>query len=250
MEKNPTYEELLSLTEEQNKEIMQLKALTAAGLTLGDVSAVIEENEKLKSELEKEKKAKRFYARLLVIAKKRMIAYKQKIATLKRDPLMGIYTRRTLEDFVTLPEDTTYIMCDIDKFTDYNNEYGHEMGDRVLKTIGESLLEAVKRESDFSIRYGGDEILIILTSCGVEDAVRKINEIKELVSAKSQENRIPREVTMSFGMFYNESNPYMKPLEASKLADEALYESKCNGRNQITIHGMNSQVIGGRAYGD
>ena len=147
------------------------------------------------------------------------------------DPLTGLYTRRILKkvrDFGTV------IICDIDYFKKVNDSFGHEMGDEVLRKISYILMNSI-RIGDVACRYGGDEMVIILTTDNKEVVHSRIDSICERVRESFD---LPNfQVTLSVGIAFNEENESLDKL--IEKADKALYHSKENGRNQVTYYEPN-----------
>lgn len=161
------------------------------------------ENRKLKKEL----------------AKYKEMAYK--------DTLTSLNNRRSLE---SISDYDCLILGDIDHFKIINDTYGHLVGDEVLVEIS-SVFKHFVRETDYVCRWGGEEFLIFLKNCDDEDAYGKANLLREKIMELSDEFGF--EITMSFGV----SNLSDRTLEeAIKNADEAMYESKHNGRNRVTVY--------------
>lgn len=161
------------------------------------------ENRKLKKEL----------------AKYKEMAYK--------DTLTSLNNRRSLE---SISDYDCLILGDIDHFKIINDTYGHLVGDEVLVEIS-SVFKHFVRETDYVCRWGGEEFLIFLKNCDDEDAYGKANLLREKIMELSDEFGF--EITMSFGV----SNLSDSTLEdAIKNADEAMYESKHNGRNRVTVY--------------
>ena len=136
------------------------------------------------------------------------------------DVLTKTYNRRILD------KETNYdvvVMCDIDNFKEINDSFGHQVGDEILKKVSKLLL-SITREDDFVCRYGGDEFIIVLKNCCIIDANNKIEKLKEKLN----------EISLSFGITEYEENKTLA--EAIKEADEALYISKNNGKNEISIY--------------
>lgn len=161
-----------------------------------------------------------------------------------RDPLTGLYNRAYLNEFLERDLERAHrnnmkiavVMMDIDHFKRINDQYGHEAGDLVLKEIGK-LLQANIRGSDISCRYGGEEFLIILYDSDIDGVISRIEQIRILISQmKSNQNGLPLEkITASFGLAISpEHGDHSEVLIAA--ADQALYQSKKNGRNQLTIY--------------
>ncbi|MEA2111921.1 MAG: diguanylate cyclase [Campylobacterota bacterium] len=122
------------------------------------------------------------------------------------------------------------IMIDIDFFKAVNDVYGHLVGDEVLKEFA-TLLKNNIRESDFIGRWGGEEFLIILPHTDIAEAVKSAQKLQNVINSYS----FPQvgKKTASFGLSGFKDNMSIKQLLEN--VDEALYTSKNNGRNQITV---------------
>jgi diguanylate cyclase (GGDEF)-like protein len=160
------------------------------------------------------------------------------------DALTGIPNRRSFSE--RIPEEfrnsrrnklpLSIIMCDIDNFKSYNDNYGHTKGDECLKQIAQIIKKTLQRPRDFCARYGGEEFVIVLPDTSEEGAVRVAEEIRETV----QKTKIPHAnsspldvVTLSLGvstMIGDALTPYEKLVQQ---ADKALYMAKQKGRNCV-----------------
>jgi diguanylate cyclase (GGDEF)-like protein len=158
-----------------------------------------------------------------------------------RDTLTGLYNRRFLEGNINpilagvQRRETTMaiLMCDMDFFKKVNDEYGHESGDMVLKTLSHILQNTV-RSSDLVIRYGGEEFLILLVDCNPDGLAMQIAE-KIRKKVEDQQFRLEGATlrkTLSIGIsqFPGDTSAFW---EAVKFADVALYRAKEQGRNQV-----------------
>jgi diguanylate cyclase (GGDEF)-like protein len=123
------------------------------------------------------------------------------------------------------------LLADLDRFKAYNDTYGHPEGDRALKGFGAVLTE-VSRTSDTAVRYGGEEFAIILPNTGAEEAAFLAERIR--VSLKGTYFGI-RGVTASFGCSEVSPGPDAKERLVA-AADRALYQSKADGRDRVTVH--------------
>lgn len=126
-------------------------------------------------------------------------------------------------------EKRTLFMLDIDNFKSVNDTYGHMFGNAVLAMVGVKLQSAISGKG-LASRWGGDEFLGIL-AVGHEEAQRIITQF--MSSLKNEENESPYCVTVSVGIA--EINGKVAPEQMIKKVDEALYKSKEDGRNRITI---------------
>lgn len=146
------------------------------------------------------------------------------------DPLTGLYNRRILDSLVKLP--TIAIMLDIDNFKMINDTFGHDMGDYVISNIG-TILRNNFRSSDYVLRLGGDEFLILIIDYKNEEFIlERCEKVKREIYDM---NMVPNhKVTISVGVAID--NNYNKLDEIIKKADESLYVSKNNGNNQVTLN--------------
>jgi len=162
------------------------------------------------------------------------------------DQLTGIYNRRyldgNLKKVIKLHSRTggnlSVLMIDIDFFKKYNDTYGHGAGDDCLRIIANTLSQCVIREEDFVARYGGEEFVAVLPNTDENGA----NLIAKKMLEKVRECKIPHKtsdiadyVTISIGGTTDVINHLQNGKSYIKLADEALYESKKNGRNRYTF---------------
>jgi len=159
-----------------------------------------------------------------------------------KDTLTGLYNRRYLQEHITHfiskakrnKTKLAVLLLDIDYFKIVNDTYGHDAGDIVLKSLSNVFLANV-RESDMVIRYGGEEFVIILTDCTTdEDIVQIANKINAVTQQTniyiSNGFTIQKTVSIGIAMYPDDSESFETLLQK---ADEALYEAKNNGRNQV-----------------
>ncbi|MBQ9181963.1 MAG: GGDEF domain-containing protein [Bacilli bacterium] len=144
---------------------------------------------------------------------------------LKRDSLTGIYNRRILK---FIGNYSIVAMCDIDDFKSINDNYGHDFGDEILKIVSNIIVQNV-RSSDYVVRFGGDEFIIVFNNCNLNTVVNRMEKIQEnLIKVEDLE------LTLSIGISeYQES---VSLDDAIKKADHALYKSKNNGKKQIKVY--------------
>ena len=123
-------------------------------------------------------------------------------------------------------------MIDIDKFKNINDTYGHDIGDIAIKEI-KKILDRNLRLSDLTARFGGEEFCILLEDISVEDIKKLFEKIRqEFENNVIDANGVKITYTVSFGIAYGMSDLLD---DMVKLSDDALYDSKENGRNQVTI---------------
>ncbi|MBI4351767.1 MAG: sensor domain-containing diguanylate cyclase [Elusimicrobia bacterium] len=157
-----------------------------------------------------------------------------------KDGLTGLYTHRAFQS--RLEEEIlrsararapfSVVMSDIDHFKSYNDTFGHQAGDAVLKAVSETVAAGV-REVDFAARYGGEEFALVITGAGKAQAAAAAESIRRALEARSFNfGGRASGVTASFGVAEF-------PAEASaagqlvRLADERLFRAKQEGRNRV-----------------
>jgi diguanylate cyclase (GGDEF)-like protein/PAS domain S-box-containing protein len=154
------------------------------------------------------------------------------------DPLTQIYNRgkfhQALEEEIKRQRryetDLTAIMLDIDHFKPINDTYGHDVGDKILVSLVE-LVKLCIRETDIFSRWGGEEFMILLPHTSLDNAARLAERIRVKVTESNFE--VVGSVTCSFGV--SELLPEDTDETFTKRVDNALYESKRNGRNRVTV---------------
>ncbi len=160
-----------------------------------------------------------------------------------QDSLTGIANRRHMEDILQrqfyrmLRHNTpcSIIMLDVDHFKNFNDTYGHDMGDHVLKELGTYLKEKSRGE-DLACRYGGEEFIIILADTDIDQAAKKAQkvreEIAETIAIPFMSEKL--HITVSVGVATSPTHG-RNVAELIKSADKALYRAKENGRNRVEL---------------
>ncbi|MBR1776211.1 diguanylate cyclase [bacterium] len=178
-----------------------------------------------------------FLAKYLM--KSRDFEYQYKLATI--DGLTELYNHRYFQDTLRKQIDIaqrynqpfSLIICDIDFFKKFNDTYGHQAGDAVLRQVAQTLKKN-SRTTDYVCRYGGEEMSIILPNTGAEEALLLANRICSAVSEKPF-HLTPVEtadVTISLGVATFPDNA-QSPQDLIEWADKGLYYAKEHGRNQV-----------------
>ena len=130
------------------------------------------------------------------------------------------------------------ILMDIDFFKKFNDNFGHQVGDQVLRLVGKTLNDNVKGQ-DITARYGGEEFAILLPRTELNGAMRLADKLREEVQSKELVNRKSGKkmgkITVSGGVA--QSVPGQTIDDLIERADKALYQAKENGRNQIATLG-------------
>ncbi|HFE37769.1 MAG TPA: GGDEF domain-containing protein [Gammaproteobacteria bacterium] len=177
----------------------------------------------------------------LVYPLRNAISYQQALLAAHKDPLTGVYNRATLEESLNREvklaqryvRNLSMIILDIDNFKQFNDNYGHDVGDEVIKTTVERTV-ACMRSTDVIFRYGGEEFVILLSNTDIEGAAFLAERIRESV----EETSIHHE-SGAIGITISLGAAELKPNEMNanffSRADKALYRAKGLGKNQVCI---------------
>ncbi len=173
------------------------------------------------------------------LLKSRDFEYTYKLAT--TDGLTELYNHRffqeqmknKLEQAKKSNGTFSLILLDIDFFKKFNDKYGHQAGDAVLRHVAKTIKSCVRSE-DLVCRYGGEEMTIILNNTNYESAVKIATKICETIADKKYQLTPDLEVnvTVSLGVSTYPQNG-KSPSEMIEYADQCLYKAKENGRNQV-----------------
>jgi diguanylate cyclase (GGDEF)-like protein len=151
------------------------------------------------------------------------------------DSLTGLLTRRGLETRVReLHESgTRYVVAyaDLDHFKELNDVFGHDSGDRALRTFSQVLRDAL-RPTDLPCRYGGEEFVIVLPDCKIDEAVQVVERVRERMVLRLASGAVPS-FTVSIGLAASEQAPEFE--QVVDLADKALLQAKASGRDQVVV---------------
>jgi diguanylate cyclase (GGDEF)-like protein len=167
------------------------------------------------------------------------------VAAARTDPMLGILNRAAFDDIhadshrQSLANQTEYALCiaDVDHFKRYNDGYGHAAGDVALRKVAQALRRAM-RPSDILARYGGEEIVALLTDMGddsVEDSVRRMTEMVASLNLPHENNDGHGRVTVCVGAAVFCPASGETAAEVFERADRALYQAKAAGRNQAVV---------------
>lgn len=161
-----------------------------------------------------------------------------------RDPLTGLFNRRYLEETLALEmarasrsgAPLTVVMCDIDHFKRFNDEFGHDAGDQVLQTVAAELRRRF-RDGDVVCRFGGEEFVVIAPATDANVLSARVEEVRQAISLLTvrQGERALGSVTMSFGLATWAPGMDREGVALLKAADAALYAAKRDGRNRLVI---------------
>ncbi|GAB3487406.1 sensor domain-containing diguanylate cyclase [Marinomonas epiphytica] len=161
----------------------------------------------------------------------------------KKDALTGLFNRRYYDDTLCreisrarrLQQPLSLILCDIDSFKEFNDNYGHQAGDRCLQEVANALKHEILRSCDMVARYGGEEFVILLPNTDLNSAIKLAESIRKKVwnikpskvTGETTQNRI----SISIGVAC--TNELLKDSLLFETADQNLYLAKNSGRNRI-----------------
>lgn len=183
-------------------------------------------------------------AELIARAKNLIVAQQlyQQVLTQKKelehmamtDQLTGLYNRHYLAQFIKKVFSTakrhkyplSLVMIDLDKFKQINDKFGHEKGDQVLVTIAK-ILQSECRIEDAVVRLGGDEFLLVMPHCSLEQAKEKADSIRLRISQLTLSNI---KISASIGLSSTEQGSFVFE-HIFNCADEATYQAKASGGN-------------------
>ncbi|MEH2921724.1 diguanylate cyclase [Samsonia erythrinae] len=153
----------------------------------------------------------------------------------RSDPMTELLNRRGLDNVLRYwrikQKSFALIALDIDHFKRINDTYGHDVGDIVIRHMGQ-LIRASSRDTDILCRSGGEEFLILLPETTLDEAINTAERLRQCV----QESTLPvvGNITISLGVALWQPGDNRIAIEhAFKMADDALYQAKQKGRNQV-----------------
>ena len=157
--------------------------------------------------------------------------------TASRDPLTGLLNRAAMDRLVEAakarePADRPpycLLMIDIDHFKKINDQYGHLLGDEALRAVAAAVSSSI-RKGDIAVRYGGEEILVMLPATELAGAAEVAHRIREAVAVSP----LPFKLTVSVGVAAGDPLTD-RPEQTFDRADQALYRAKARGRDCIVV---------------
>ena len=202
------------------------------GNVISETQKMVSENHVLETKLERSSET-------MIELKKEMEAVREEAYT---DSLTGIANRKKFDlEIVRLIGEArennkplSMIFIDIDHFKSFNDAYGHQIGDQVLRLVAKTFQESLKGR-DFSCRYGGEEFVILLPETNQDGGAKIANILRESIKNKDIKNRHTGEsltrVTISAGVAQTLKNEEIT--DWISRADRALYEAKRKGRDCV-----------------
>jgi diguanylate cyclase (GGDEF)-like protein len=162
-----------------------------------------------------------------------------------RDPLTGLFNRRYMEETLKLEiarasrADTplSLVMCDVDHFKRFNDEFGHDAGDAVLQVVAAEMRSRF-RDGDVICRFGGEEFTIIAPGTTADALAGRVEVVRRAIAELTvrHNNRSLGSTSMSFGIATWSNTMARDGSTLIQAADVALYQSKREGRNRATIN--------------
>ena len=207
---------------------------------LAQTQSMLKENQRLESELKDSSDTMDELKRELDLVRKEALT----------DSLTGVANRKSFDVNIkrliddTKRKDNTFsmIMLDIDHFKEFNDNFGHQLGDQVLRLVARTLTDGVKGR-DIVCRYGGEEFIVLLPETNIMGAERVASDIRMSVEERELVNKTTGEkighITISGGVAEYRAGESLDDIV--ERADNALYTAKNNGRNQIVTAPMAGQ---------
>lgn len=159
------------------------------------------------------------------------------------DSLTGLFNRRYMEESLEREfsraarkkTSVAILMVDIDHFKRFNDTYGHQAGDALLRSLGD-LLKRYTRGQDIACRFGGEEFALVLTEAHQNGAMQRAEILRQQVKELTVEygGQLLSAISVSIGVaIYPEHGPSM--VEVMRVADQALYRAKREGRDRVCV---------------
>lgn len=162
------------------------------------------------------------------------------------DALTGVANRRSFDEAIERDwqrcrrqrETLALLMIDIDHFKRHNDNHGHQAGDECLRLVARTLASTARRAGDLPARYGGEEFAVLLPASSIEGAAALAERIRvavERLRLPYLEASTGRHVSVSIGVAACVPGQAGSPSSLVAAADEALYQAKAVGRNQVIV---------------
>ena len=165
-----------------------------------------------------------------------------------RDPLTGVFSRRHLEDILERETQRArrhqrrlaLVIADIDHFRRFNDTYGREAGDEILRTFG-TYLQAHARSEDWACRFGGAEFAVVMPECSAEGARLWAERLREQVKRMEVRHwgRLLPAITLSLGVAAND-DPTLNGRDLLRVTDEAVQRAKADGGDQASVSAIST----------
>ena len=245
-----TLETMLSKLEEAGRSTVDYgRALSAASGELGDVPTADEVRtlvDSLRNATQTMEQRTKSLETELQNSSREVNELKLKLDNVRKesltDPLTGVSNRKAFDTELSKAvqqsrqscEPLSLLMCDIDHFKQFNDNWGHQTGDQVLRLVANCLSENVKGR-DTAARYGGEEFAVIVRGTALEDAITLANQIRMGVQSKKLVKKSTGDIlgTITISIGVAELGPGEAPASLIQRADACLYGAKNAGRNCV-----------------
>lgn len=156
-----------------------------------------------------------------------------------KDELTKLYNRRglkqafqhTLEQPSLAVTSVTLVLCDIDHFKEFNDKYGHGIGDQALVKVADNLAKHIRTGMDIVARYGGEEFVLVLVNAPRDQVLERLQIIRQALAATTVADN--ERITMSFGIANQSEGDSISLDTMIEAADKKLYEAKNSGRDKV-----------------
>jgi polar amino acid transport system substrate-binding protein len=162
----------------------------------------------------------------------------------RHDALTGLHNRMHFDDVIGATMHLcsrngltmTLAMIDLDRFKDINDTYGHPFGDACLRHAAAVLQKSFRRDTDITIRYGGEELAVVNAGTPSAEMIERLEKFRQevdqsVVAVDGLESRL----TLSIGVWSGIPGATEDPRRLLEQADAALYRAKGSGRNQVVV---------------
>jgi diguanylate cyclase (GGDEF)-like protein len=152
-----------------------------------------------------------------------------------------LFDERLQQEWLRLKRDQrplSIILCDVDYFKQYNDTYGHQLGDECLQKVAQAIASVPRRSTDLVARYGGEEFVILLANTNLAGALNIAQRAQvqvKLLQLPHRQSKVSQYVTASFGVASVIPDESMTPQQVVMLADQALYQAKIEGRDRVVV---------------
>ncbi|WP_407331208.1 diguanylate cyclase [Enterovibrio sp. 27052020O] len=240
-------DELASSVETIQSQLIEAESLEALRPTLSEVSvnlaSLVARNRELEEREQQLLEQLQHNEQKLDALYQQTMDYRRRLGDQERklllDPLTKVYNRAALDDrleheyrcWIRYETPFCLAMIDIDHFKSVNDQYGHLVGDKVLKVVARTIHQCL-RDTDFIARFGGEEFVVLLPDADEETRKSLLTNIRETVAKlpfKFKDNRLTVTVSIGASLFKDNDNT----VEVLERADNALYNAKHNGRNKL-----------------
>jgi diguanylate cyclase len=201
---------------------------------MGETQKMVAENQALEQKLEKSSMTMQELKQEMEAVREE--AYTDSLTRIPNRKMFDTEVVRIIAESRENGKPLCIVFMDIDHFKSFNDTYGHQVGDQVLRLVARSLKEGLKGR-DLAFRYGGEEFVVLLPETDIEGAEKVGNILREAIKSKEIKNRSTGEtfsrVTISAGVALLHENESVK--DWTERADKALYKAKRTGRDKVLV---------------